>query len=314
MSGFEKETPLYLSDLSNTELINQLQNLSPAPRQIPLSIKCKSISYASIFTIIMIVIAIKPLLSSRIFFSIRLLEVDKRATATVIKIEKSYRDVNKKSRVGKGTPIYMVYYKFLASNGIEYTQFSYLVGGLYKDRFVSIGQSVEIQYISENPKFSCIIESSYTVFDFGDFIFLLYPIFGFALLIRNYRMGIKNIRLLKHGAITNGKINNEISEDDSRKIYFEYTDDTGEICQAHCSLRQKNKIQIEKNEPLIYYKDKHGCYAKLIRALSPKMYLDKNGNWKTNWSRFSIVLFFLFESILWVLVGILLVKVLDQLV
>lgn len=325
MNGFNEKQILRMSDLDKMEVKNRLKHLSPAPRPLTMAIKCKLLTGGSLgyfglmFAGVGLIFALVFVLSSRVLPSIRLVAANTETMGEVVKIESTSASVGG-SRGRRGTPVFKIHFKFKTPEGGEYHQFSYVTGGLYNsdNQLVNEGDSVKIQYVPSRPKFSRIVGARYSTFGAVVLLTLLFPVIGLTFVVLGYRKGLKQIYLLGHGNIADGKITGKVATGTKvnnipeMKYLFEYKNSMGETCKGESRSLPRPEIGDEKYEPVVYVHKNGKNYAELVDALPKNILLNEQGQWHSQGNFKTLLAFFTFETLLWLMVIILIAGGISQ--
>lgn len=274
-----------LSDYLGEEIKNRLKNLSAPPRKVSLGIRSKMLmgrmGYIGALLIIMFFVFFYLFfIDSRKVSAFRMSEIDSKTLGQITKIKVAKTIIGSYFK-RRGSILYKYYYKFRASNGRTYNQFSFDIGTRMK-----IGDEVVVEYIRANPKFSRIREMSYSTSKDKMIFSLIAPIIGFFILLSGLFKGIKYIALLKNGEIADGKIISKqatkVSESKQPvyKYNFEFIDETNTKQQGYSKSILKHELCDEENEPVIYIPG-NSVKAELIDSLPKEISLDNKGNWIT---------------------------------
>jgi hypothetical protein len=131
----------------------------------------------------------------RTFPALLLLGADNRAVGTVISVEGTHSSENDE-------PVYRNNFTFRAADDREYQQHSFTTGSHFAP-----GQSVDIVYLSVNPRLAVIKDARYSTFDAFVLFTVIFPAIGFGLMFagRPRRPG-RYLRLLRRGLVAGGKV------------------------------------------------------------------------------------------------------------
>ena len=168
-------------------------------------------------------------------------------------------------------------YRFVASNGRRFEDYSYATGRWYKE-----GESVTIEYPHGKPQLSRIQGMRRKLFGPYALWLLLGPIGGVGFLALRVRRAWRLKRLLQHGVLTGGTLvdkeatNTRINEALVYKLTFAYTAQDGRTYQVVHKTHITAPLEDDKNERLLY-DAAHPQHAFLVDALPGRPTFDKRG-------------------------------------
>ncbi len=164
----------------------------------------------------------------------------------VVKVEETGSRENKRS-IYQNTVKYKV-------NGKEYYSDSYSLGNV-----VNALDSVDVQYSPEDVSLSRI--SGMRKAPFSAWVVLLtliFPGIGLTMLIFGIRRSRINVRLLKIGLLTHGKVtrkeatNTKINKQTVYKVFFTFTTKNGILTESSVKTHKTHLLEDEEKEQLVY--------------------------------------------------------------
>ena len=178
------------------------------------------------------------------------------------------------------TPVYANHFVFRVER--EETEFfgvSYTTGQRY-----SIGQTVPVQYLADNPDVSRIEGARGGTFSAWILCLVgIFPIIGLIFIIAGMRRGVKGNRLLKNGKIGQGRLvdksptNTRINNRTVFKLTFEFEADDGMPYRAIAKSHLTDNLEDEPWEQLLYNPKNPGD-AVLADNLPGAPDIDESGN------------------------------------
>ncbi len=120
------------------------------------------------------------------------------------------------------------------------------------------GQQVQVEYHVATPANSRIQGTRMSPFGNSIACMMLFPLIGVVTIFGGMRLGIRNLRLLKHGHTAQGTLirkeptNTRINEQIVYKLIFEFVDAGGMRQQAIAKSHQTHTLEDEETERVLY--------------------------------------------------------------
>jgi hypothetical protein len=207
-------------------------------------------------------------ISARLIPSIRLLGADKTTRGLVLDVEETNSSVNDVT-VFKNT------FRFSLDEK-EYTQYSFTTGKIY-----SRGDRVTIEYLSDDPEFSIIKGTSYSVFGFFPIFVIILPVVGYSIIFNSRPYHIrKYIKLLKKGKLTKARVAYIKRRGNKCHYYYQYHDEkgiekTGKYVTDDIKFSKPGEML-----PIIYCSTWYECSRYLEKPISHISY--QSDSWNLN--------------------------------
>jgi hypothetical protein len=173
-------------------------------------------------------------------------DTDPAVPGVVVNVEETNTSENKRL-VYKNTATYVV-------GGKEYSTESYSRG-----MHVSPTETVTIQYEPGNPSLSRIQGMRKAPFSlFFLLVFTPFPLTGLVLLLIGLRRSLINLRLLRNGILTTGKVvrkeatGSKVNKQTVYKVYFNFTTKDGLLTESMVRTHRPNLVEDEEREQLVY--------------------------------------------------------------
>ena len=129
-------------------------------------------------------------------------------------------------------------------------------------RQVEPGDRVLVEFLESTPQRARISGQRTGLFSPAVMFVLLFPLVGLALIVFGMRWGSKRARLLREGIFTTGVLKSKTATNtrvNNRRVYeliFEFTARDGRRCEAKARTSMTDRLQDEREEPLLYNPDK----------------------------------------------------------
>ena len=129
-------------------------------------------------------------------------------------------------------------------------------------RQVEPGQQVSIEYLERAPERSRIAGQRKALFSPVVLFVLIFPAIGLAFAIGGVRWGSRRARLLRDGVFTTGVLKSKRATNttvNNRRVFeltFGFTARDGRQCEAKARTSITERLQDEREEPLLYNPDK----------------------------------------------------------
>jgi hypothetical protein len=129
-------------------------------------------------------------------------------------------------------------------------------------RQVEPGDRVLVEFLERTPQRARISGQRTGMFSPAVMFVLLFPLVGLALIIFGLRWGSKRSRLLREGVFTTGVLKSKTATNtrvNNRRVYeliFEFTARDGRRCEAKARTSMTDRLQDEREEPLLYNPEK----------------------------------------------------------
>ena|SRR5947209_2882398 len=147
---------------------------------------------------------------------------------------------------------------------------------------VASGDDVEVEYKAGAPEVSRIAGQRRRTFGPAVAFVLIFPLVGLGLVVGATTWGSKRARLLRDGVLTTGVLKSKQATNttvNSRRVYeltFEFTARDGRRCQAKARTSLTQRLEDEREEPLLYNPDNPSDAVMLDDAPS-RPQLDESG-------------------------------------
>lgn len=235
-------------------------------RHVPITLKIK-ILFGGIFSIVgWIFLGIGLLVNSALipmmsFNSVQFGEDSPQTTGKVVSIRGTNTTVNNQR-------VMECEYTFEGPDGNEYTGAGY---GYYN--IPRIGETVQIQYLADDPSKSRMIGRdgiSTGAIPYVFLVFLIFPLIGLGMLIGHWVIATKKIRLLQSGTVTMGKYshkfptNTRINNRTVYKIAYKFEAGDGETYEAYARSHRHHEPRFLEDQVIFY------------NAINPRKALVKN--------------------------------------
>ena len=120
------------------------------------------------------------------------------------------------------------------------------------------GQKVLVEYVERAPERARISGQRQAMFPPAVSFVLLFPAVGLALAIGGVRWGSRRVRLLRDGVLTTGVLTHKRATNtrvNNRRVFeltFEFTAQNGQRCEAKARTSITDRLEDERQEPLLY--------------------------------------------------------------
>lgn len=174
-------------------------------------------------------------------------------------------------------PVYRNDFRFELADGTEYRNISYQTGS-----FLDAGQSVDIEYLTRNPRVSRIVGLRTTPAGLGVVFVFLFPLIGAVLGSVGLRSGLKMMRLMSQGRLTRGTLltkeatSTRVNEQPVMKLTFGFEDEYGETHHAVARSHRPERLEDEAME-LVIYDPRSPADAAVLDELSCQPRVDPEG-------------------------------------
>ncbi len=187
-------------------------------------------------------------------------------------------DVVSTNTIVNGQTVYEYHYEFTVPSGEKLTSFEKHFYGV-----AEIGDSLLVQYNSENPQESRILNIADDYSIFWDYFVFIFPLTGIILLVFPLISIIKKYNILKHGQIVEGTFkkkeatNIKINERRVYKLFFEFTANRKDYTISAKTHLTRN-LEDDEHELIIYdVRNPEKAFPIDMLPKTVKRFLLKNG-------------------------------------
>ena len=148
---------------------------------------------------------------------------------------------------------------------------------------VQQGEQVLVEYLERAPGRSRIAGQRTGVFSPVVLFVLLFPALGLAFAIGGVRWGSRRVRLLRDGVLTSGVLTHKRATNTTvnrRRVFeltFEFTAQNGQRCEAKARTSLTERLEDEREEPLLYNPNKPEDAVMLDEAPSRPQFDESGG-------------------------------------
>jgi hypothetical protein len=275
-------------------LSNRISNLAPPPRPVPITVVCSAM--LGITGVIGAIFLIAGLLFTLVFTSGYRPIDDLRLALSRTTARGMVTGVSETGATENDEPVYIFEFAFTTSREEKMTGRSYFTGKRW-----SVEDAVAIEYVPEEPAIARIKGARTSTFAPWVLFVLIFPAVGVALFGSAAIGGLRQVALLRHGAVADARIlstrptGTTVNDTPVLEYSYEIRTGAGEIFNGSAKALSSDRIGDEENEPALYLPSDPNR-STLVDAISLRYPLDVDGlsgQWVSKEGYAKVVLSFL---------------------